>query len=103
MYRLDKRRWGDEPVVVATGIKIKGALRAPLSVADVFFKDRRDADEDGEVDNSEISHVTAVPSPSPPPSAEPGAIRPVLKLVFQGLNNHEHISWVPFPVLLRPK
>ena len=69
VYRLDKRRWGDEPAVKQkSGVVRKGALRAPLSTADVFWRDRND-DLDS---NSEISRETALPSPSPPPPAEQG-------------------------------
>ena len=69
VYRLDKRRWGDEPAVKhKSGVVRKGALRAPLSTADVFWRDRND-DLDS---NSEISREMALPSPSPPPPAEQG-------------------------------
>ena len=71
MYRLDKRRWGDEPAVKQkSGVVRKGVLRAPLSTADVFWRDRKN---EGDLDsNSEISRETALPSPSPPPPAEQG-------------------------------
>ena len=69
VYRLDKRRWGDEPAVKQkSGVVHKGALRAPLSTADVFWRDRKNV---GDLDsNSEISRETALPPPSPPPPAE---------------------------------
>ena len=85
VYRLDNRRWGDEPVIEQSGVDIKGALlRTPLSTADVFWRDRNTNKfknlataimkfGEGDMDNkSEVSRETALPSPSPPPSAEPG-------------------------------
>ena len=69
MYRLDKRRWGDEPAVKQkSGVVHKGALRAPLSTADVFWRNRND-DLDS---NSEISRETALLPPSPSPPAVQG-------------------------------
>ena len=60
-------------MIEKSGVKHKGALRTPLSTADVFWRDRNTFGEGDDLDNSEVSRETALPSPSPPPpSAEPG-------------------------------
>ena len=75
MYRLDKRRWGDGPVVEKTGISRGGPLRSPLSTADVFWRDKSKGDSgEGDLDNSEVSQQTSISSQLHLAKSEPGMI-----------------------------